>query len=54
MVKDELDNLCASIAQEDIDTVVLDSDSGFIKLGMAKHLSESLCARYMELESIRL
>ena len=54
MVKDELDNLCASIAQEDIDTVVLDSESGFIKLGMAKHLSESLCARYMELESIRL
>ena len=54
LVKDDLDRLCASISREDIDTVVLDSESGFIKLGMAKHLSESLGARYMELEAIRL
>lgn len=51
-VKEDLAALCGEIRKEDMDVIVLDSESGFIKLGLAKKLSESLGARYLDLDSI--
>lgn len=52
-VKAELAQCCNAIRSEKVDCVVLDSELGFIKLGMAKKLSDALGARYMELDMIR-
>ncbi len=54
LMGEDLAGLCRSISEEDVDVVVLDSESGFIKLGLAKKLSEDLGARYLDLESIRM
>lgn len=53
LVKDDLAELCRAISREKMDVIVLDSESGFLKLGLARTLSENLGARCLDLEEIR-
>ena len=51
-IKESLE-LAQKIKKENIRTIVIDTEEGFIKLEMAKTLSEALGAEYYKLENLK-
>ncbi|NLL94696.1 MAG: magnesium chelatase subunit D family protein [Thermoplasmatales archaeon] len=52
-IKGELEAVTRAITGDGIQCLVIDSESGFVKLGLAKKLAEELGARCIDLESVR-
>lgn len=52
-IRGELEAITQTIAGEGIRCLVIDSESGFVKLGLAKKLADALGAKCIDLESVR-
>lgn len=50
---DELKEISEDAAKEKIEFIVVDSETGFLKLGLAKTMAEKLDAMYLSLEELR-
>ena len=46
-------NIAGIIAEYDYPALVLDSEVGFLKLGLAQRLAENMHAKYMKLEDLK-
>ena len=50
---DDTRTMAARIAEEGYPSVVIDSETGFVKLGLAQRLADSMNAKYIKLDDLR-
>ena len=50
---DDTRTMASRIAQEGYPSVVIDSETGFVKLGLAQRLADSMGAKYIKLDDLR-
>lgn len=50
---DELDDISQEASKEKIEFIVIDSETGFLRLGLAKNMADKLDGRYLSLDELR-
>jgi magnesium chelatase subunit D len=50
---DDMRTMAARIAEEGYPSVVIDSETSFLKLGLAQRLSDSMRSKYIKLDDLR-